>query len=661
VFWAATTCLGDFSEQFEQAEQLRQQKRFGEAEMVYRQIIASAGVSDDGLKAYKELILLRPQDRLSQARDAYKQLMASFEGYEGLVGLLAGELGCMFREAGDYRTAEEIYQYLLSHSTGSGQELSYRSSLFKCYVGLGDDPNAEDQLQQVLTRFAEDEALANTVWDMAYECRSMKKWGRSRALFQHFMQHWGGHEKALLAQRGIAKASIKLGDVERADAAIARLIEIFGTSKGVIHQVKELANDWAESDRYDKAIPVYAEVVSRWATDANAMLAQKQIGMAQLALEDFDKADAAVDKLVSDFAGWADVPEAVYEIAKKNSELGRHDKAAEQFRLVLERWRGHEDAIWCQMELVMGKIRQWDLDGAEGELGSLLSGFAEDRRLAEAVHEIVEEYRNTGAHEAGRELFNYLLTEWAAGDETMLELQVGIALQSIKLNELVKAESAVERLIADYNDNPKIGKALFQIAEQYYYGNRFQQCIDVLELIRKDYAHRHFAAESELPFVLATCYRTIGEYDKAIEYYEASIAEYPEGKFGPRSPYWLGLLHLKKKKDYEQAVYWLDQVRQLYPQSSLVKRSMYFRAVAYFRNLRDYGKAAEAFEEYIAQYPHSSEVWACYMDLAECHAKLGDSEQAIAILQTAYDRAASEAVRRELAGRIKALEKGGEQ
>ncbi|MHC4867791.1 MAG: tetratricopeptide repeat protein, partial [Planctomycetota bacterium] len=167
--------------------------------------------------------------------------------------------------------------------------------------------------------------------------------------------------------------------------------------------------------------------------------------------------------------------------------------------------------------------------------------------------------------------------------------------------------------------------------------------------------------ESELPFVLATCYRTIGEYDKAIEYYEASIAEYPEGKFGPRSPYWLGLLHLKKKKDYEQAVYWLDQVRQLYPQSSLVKRSMYFRAVAYFRNLRDYGKAAEAFEEYIAQYPHSSEVWACYMDLAECHAKLGDSEQAIAILQTAYDRAASEAVRRELAGRIKALEKGGEQ
>jgi predicted Zn-dependent protease len=70
------------------------------------------------------------------------------------------------------------------------------------------------------------------------------------------------------------------------------------------------------------------------------------------------------------------------------------------------------------------------------------------------VHEVVEEYRDTGAHEEGRALFNYLLEGWSASGETMLELQVGVALQSIKLGELDKANAALEKLIADYNDNP---------------------------------------------------------------------------------------------------------------------------------------------------------------------------------------------------------------
>lgn len=48
ILWLATACLGDFSEQFEQAEQLRGQGRLGEAETEYRQILAEAAVSDDG-------------------------------------------------------------------------------------------------------------------------------------------------------------------------------------------------------------------------------------------------------------------------------------------------------------------------------------------------------------------------------------------------------------------------------------------------------------------------------------------------------------------------------------------------------------------------------------------------------------------------------------
>ncbi|MHC4474458.1 MAG: tetratricopeptide repeat protein [Planctomycetota bacterium] len=660
--WPAATGLGDFSEQFEQAEQLREQGRLGQAEAVFRQIIAEAGVSDDGLRAYEKLILMQiGEKRLTSAREAYDDLTASFSGYEGLVDVFQSELGCAFREARDYSTALKIYQYLLVHGEGRNLELSYRSSLFKCYVGLGDDPNAEAQLQQVLTGFAEDEGLANTIWDMAYECRSMKKWARSRTLFEYFMGRWGGHKKALLAQRGIAKASIKLGDVERADAAITKLIELFGTSKGIVHQVKELANDWAESDRYDKAIPIFAQVVSRWPADANAMLAQKQIAAAHLGLGDFEKADAAVDKLVSDFAGWADVAEAVYEIAKKNSELGRHDKAAEQFRVVLARWRGHEDAIWCQMELVFGKIRQWDLDGAEGELGVLLSEFADDRRLSEAVHEIVEEYRNTGAHEEGRELFNYLLTEWAGGEETMLELQVGIALQSIKLGELDKAEAAVERLIADYNDNPKIAKALFQIAEEHFYKRHYWKTIELLELIHSDYPDSKFPARSEVAFVLATCYKQVEESDKAIANYERTLKEYPKSRYAAHCPYRLGWIYMLRKGDYDKAIYWYRQQRKLYPDASYSSLALFDMGSTYVHKLKDYAKGAEVCQEYVNEYPDGWRIWGSLSNLARCHEHLGNTQEAIEVLRQAHEKAKTEGLRKSALERIQVLEKGGTQ
>ncbi|MHC4334704.1 MAG: tetratricopeptide repeat protein, partial [Planctomycetota bacterium] len=114
-----------------------------------------------------------------------------------------------------------------------------------------------------------------------------------------------------------------------------------------------------------------------------------------------------------------------------------------------------------------------------------------------------------------RELFAYLLENWDETPDTMLELQVGIALQSIKLREPNKADAAVQKLIGDYNDHPKIAKALFQIAEQHYYAWNYTKGIEVLELIQTRYPEKDFPAKSEAPFVLAICYQRVKEWDKA--------------------------------------------------------------------------------------------------------------------------------------------------
>ncbi|MHC4648014.1 MAG: hypothetical protein ACYTBJ_21350, partial [Planctomycetota bacterium] len=117
------------------------------------------------------------------------------------------------------------------------------------------------------------------------------------------------------------------------------------------------------------------------------------------------------------------------------------DKSYPLHRYVVEHWPGDERAIWCQMKAANSRIAALDLAGAEAELGNLLNDFAGHEKLGEAVHEVVEEYRDAGLYEESRGLFAYLLENWDETADTMLELQVGVALQSIKLREWDKADA----------------------------------------------------------------------------------------------------------------------------------------------------------------------------------------------------------------------------
>ena len=377
-------------------------------------------------------------------------------------------------------------------------------------------------------------------------------------------------------------------------------------------------------------------------------------------LRDYVAASAAA-KLIESFSNAEGIAAAIEDVADMYQMAGSHAKSYPLHRYVVEHWPGNERAIWCQMKAIMSQLRLGDLAKAEQELGNLLSGFAGHKDLGPAVHEVVEEYRNTGAYKEGRELFAYIMENWDETPDTMLELQVGVALQSIKLREPNEVEAAVERLIADYNDHPKIAKALFQIAEEFYYAHKYDKAIGVMELILSSYQEREYPGKGELPFILAVCQKKMGRYDEAIENYRVCVEEYPESRFSLRAPYSIGLLYLRQKKDYEQAAYWFEQQLELYPDSAFRQTALDHLASCYLGHLKDYVKAAAAYEEYIANYPDDVCVWSCYTGLAQCYAKLGDTEKALTVLQTAHEKADTDKLRGEFAGRITALEKGGVQ
>ena len=363
--------------------------------------------------------------------------------------------------------------------------------------------------------------------------------------------------------------------------------------------------------------------------------------------------------MIESFSNAEGIAAAVEDVADMYQMAGSHAKSYPLHRYVVEHWPEHERAIWCQMKAIMSQLRLGDLAKAEQDLGSLLSGFAGHKDLGPAVHEVVEEYRNTGAHAEGRELFAYLLENWDETPDTMLELQVGIALQSIKLRELDKADAAIEQLIADYNDHPKIAKALFQIAEQHYYANNYQQVVELLESIVSSYADRDFPAKSELPYLLATCYGHLGQYDKAIEYYKRTMEEYPKSRYAPRAPYKIGWICTHITKDYNDALHWFGQQRRLYADAACSEAALSHMGTIYIHSLNDYGKGAEVFEQYIQEYHNGVDYWGSLSNLALCYEKLGYEQKAAVVLEEAYDKAPTEGLRTSIIERITRLEEGG--
>ncbi|MHC4619704.1 MAG: tetratricopeptide repeat protein [Planctomycetota bacterium] len=657
---SARPCLADATALFEQAQSYQEAGQYEQAETVYKQILADHPATDNALASQERLtVLYIKQQKQPEAEGAYQKLLSDFAEHPGLP-VAVDHVGDAYREGGEYEKALALYRHIVATWPQAEHAIDSQKNVVIVNMLSGESTAAHQAIDELLVKFAGHPKMPQAIETIAENYFDRQKYQPARQWYKFVVANWPDAEYAFWSHVGLAACNIALRDAAGAQAEIDKILADYADRDGLDRALEELGDNYFRSRQYDKAVGLYQRVVNTWPDSRRAMWAQRSLARSYILLPDEPNGLAAADKLLADHADNAGIGRAVRQVADSFSTIGNHDKAGQLYRLVLTHWPAGNEGIWAQTGLVTSRLRAWDLQGAEAELANLLTGFAAHEELPDVVHEIVEEYRNTGAHEEGRELFGHLLLNWYQNDETMLELQVGVALSNIMLAGYDKAEAAVGDPIADYNDNPNIAKALFQIAEQYYYARRYQACINLIELIRSKYPDKDFPAKSESPFILATCYRKLANYDKAIEYYQRTIEEYPAGRYSPWVPYSIGEIYMNAKKDYAQAVQWFEKQQELYPDSDHDKWAIFSAAECYFR-LADYPNAADAFHRYIADYPKGLDLWCSYRALSECYAKMGDTPAALAVLQTAYEKADTDSLRAEFTRHINALTQGGAQ
>ena len=521
--------------------------------------------------------------------------------------------------------------------------------------------SAGQALEDFVEKFQTKEDAEEVAFDLANDCRDLKKNKVALAIYQKVAESWPGTDEAIDSQTNTAKLYISLKDDPNAEAAIGRLLTDFDQHNLIIRSIEDVANAWVEARRHEKAGELYKYIVKHWASGEWAVEAQTRLARMYIQIGDYEKADASAAELIESFSNAEGIAAAVEDVADMYQMVGSQAKSYPLHRYVVEHWPEHERAIWCQMKAIMSQLRLGDLAKAEEDLGSLLSDFAGNKELGPAVHEVVEEYRNTGAYKEGRELFAYIMENWDETPDTVLELQVGVALQSIKLGELDKADAAVRKLIADYNEHPRIAKALSQIAEEHLYAKNYENGIELWELIESQYTSLDFASKDEVPYLLATCYERSGDYNRAIEYYEQMLERYPHNKFACRVPYRLGMIYMRGKTDYQAAIYWFDKQNRLYDNELLGSRALRHQAHIYSYKLKDYENAKACYERYVTDYPNGESIWGMTCNLARCYEKLGIPQEAVRFYELAMSETTNPALINKTRERISVLQEGEEQ
>jgi tetratricopeptide (TPR) repeat protein len=313
-----------------------------------------------------------------------------------------------YYEAGEYQKARELYEYVGETWPGDANYAIWSEALvILSYIDVGKMAAAEVAIDALLIEFGGDEHAAEVVHHIAYQCLTLKRYEKARELYQYVLDNWRGDDSSVIwSQTGVAMSSISLGDTEAADAAAEKLVTEFSENSHIAEEVHHLA--WHcryVAGDHNRAVEYYEYVLDHWPDDEKyAIWSQSGLALSYIDIGDNTGAQAAIDKLVAEFADDERLPEEVHHIAYHYREVKEYGKARVYYQYVLDNWPGSKYAIWSQSGVGSCSAGLGETEAAEAATEKLLSDFSGHADLAEQVLQVGEPYYDEGLRKKGEGL-----------------------------------------------------------------------------------------------------------------------------------------------------------------------------------------------------------------------------------------------------------------
>ncbi|MBW8017819.1 MAG: tetratricopeptide repeat protein [Planctomycetes bacterium] len=441
----------------------------------------------------------------------------------------------VFRAAGDLDKAREVYRRVLADWPESDEAIPTEVELIVLDIKARDYSG----IDTFLSRHS-GEDISHHIFSLACECKYNGNDVKAVSLFRNFLEKWPDNEQAMLVHKELISADLRKGATADIDTRVANFLSTYAGHRFLPDAVYTLGNDCENVNADNAADSLYNYVINNWPESEQAMRARHRIFKADIDNKNFANLDAYIDEFLAAHATDKDFVDRVLFIC--NLFIRKNDPAM-ALPYINRALKVTTDLKQSIMLLKLKAMCYIDM-GAEEQAKAVqeeIALYSEQEYYPGVQLAIADRYRKNGEYEKGIELYQEVIDSNSI-DNHQLYAHAGIAKAKARMlgaSNSSDVDSIVQQLMADKQNVTRLGYHVFQIGEEYYFraveakdGTKEQSRADFQKAIAiwkkninqiNDSQHKCYAY-----YYSAVACRKIGDFAKALEYFNAVVADYPK-------------------------------------------------------------------------------------------------------------------------------------
>jgi tetratricopeptide (TPR) repeat protein len=375
---------------------------------------------------------------------------------------------------GDQAKGLELHRYNVDHFPASQFAMMSQGIITKDYLTNRDFTNAESAMETLLSRFAGQEELPREVYKIAkYHYARAGRQDKALELYQYMAATWPENDYALSSLQEEAISRIKRYQMVEAQEVIEIILTSFSKHKKLAQALNGIAKAYHQVQDDEKALEYYNYVLDNYPINDAALEARKGTAIAYIGLAQDEQVDAAVEKLMTEFADHSGLDHAILLIAEEYLRIAmlsdHHGEGA-----VAE--QNYVKSLKLFTEIIQEMPESNYLPHAYYMAGHCHVNLLQYAQGVEYYQKVVDDWPNFGHARSAQTLAGSYIVSMKKGGELTAE----------EANPRIQA--AFENVLANYK-NPEsytYRHALQQLGQLHMEEGRWQEAAMYYEIFRED-------------------------------------------------------------------------------------------------------------------------------------------------------------------------------
>ncbi|MDD5010734.1 MAG: hypothetical protein PHQ00_01270, partial [Phycisphaerae bacterium] len=418
-------------------------------------------------------------------------------------------------------------------------------------IDSGDYKSAAPAVSKMTADFTGNENLPRRLWEVANRYDKTEAFEYAKALSIRIAADYPKDEYAKYASLLLEKLKIcefiDEGKYETADIAISIVRKDFAGHKQIARRLWEAANRYDKVRAYKSAAALSAQIAEDYPRDEYAgyasLLSAKLKVFDLINADKYESADLAVSMLEKKFAGHKQLSRRLFEIAR---QYGQKEALANAKTLAARIAKKYpDDKYGSYAAIYLAKWNIWELIGAgnfkeaDAAVSKMKTDFSGHPLLSSQLESITVKYESAGQVLAAQEIYRQMIRDFPDNDESVIfakaQLKKYEIVPMMESGDYAAADAASAKFGDEFVSPQNRGIAMFYLIQGIY--ENAAVFPDYLKQVMKRYENEvvekigRGPMQLEAYLIASAGYQRLGNYSKAITYYDKILNGYSEYEY----------------------------------------------------------------------------------------------------------------------------------